>query len=127
MKSSGKEPCWGESRLGIREHSKGTLTEGVEPGQVYDGNGEQPQGVWRRGKCVRESQAAGKEPCRGKSRLGKRKCADVGPKHAGDSQGSVRKTNKSGNYVSSGEKFTQGRNNRTGTTKGDNGRKTDAK
>ena len=69
---------------------------------------------------------AGNEPCRGKSRLGKRKCADVGPKQAGDSWRSDRKIYKTGDYVASGGKYTQCRNKSTGTTQGADRRKPNA-
>ena len=59
--------------------------------------------------------------------MGKRKCAEVGPNHAWDSQGNVRKTNKTGDCVSRGLKCNQGRNNSTGTTQGADGRKPNAK
>ena len=70
---------------------------------------------------------SGKELCRGKSRLGKRKCADVGPKHTGDSQRSGRKTYKTGDCLASGGKYTKCRNKITGTTKGADGRKPNPK
>ena len=58
---------------------------------------------------------------------GETKCADVGPTHNGDSRGSGGETNKTGNYVVRGGKFTQVRNNVTVTTQGSDGRKLNAK
>ena len=54
--------------------------------------------------------------------MGKRKCADVGPMYAGDSQGRGWKTYTTGNNVASWGKCTQGRDNSVGYTQGDDGR-----
>ena len=71
-----------------------------------------------------------KQPARNpvwmKSRLGKRKCANVSPRHARDSQGRDGKTNKTGEYVAIGGKCTQGKNNSTVPTQGADGMKLDA-
>ena len=56
----------------------------------------------------------------------KRKRADVGPTQAGDSRGRGQNTNKTGNYVANGGKYTQGRKKSTGTIQGSDGRKSDA-
>ena len=61
-------------------------------------------------------QTADKEPCQGRSRLGKLKCTGVVPKHAGDSRRSCRNIYKRGDYVAIGGKYTQCRNKSTGTT-----------
>ena len=55
--------------------------------------------------------------------MGKQKCANDGPKNAGDSRRSGRKIYKTGNYVSSGGKYTKFRNKITGTTHGADWRK----
>ena len=71
-------------------------------------------------------QTAGKEPCWEKSQLGKLKCANVGPKHAGDSRRSGRQIYKTGDYVASGGEYTQCRNKSIGTTQVSDGRKPNA-
>ena len=109
--------------MGIRESGKGTLTNGRDPGQVCNGDGKQARGGLRRRKCKKEFQAAGEEPCRGKSWLGKRKCTDVGPKHAGYSQRSGGKIYKTEKYFSRVGQYTQCRNKITGTTQGADGSK----
>ena len=58
--------------------------------------------------------------------MGKRKCSDVGAKHAGGSRRSGKKIYKIGDYVASGGQYTQCRHKSTGTTQVDNGRKPDA-
>ena len=55
-----------------RERSKGTLTEGKENGRIKDQNRKISRRRRGKRKFGRESQAAGDEPYRGKSRLGKR-------------------------------------------------------
>ena len=56
----------------------------------------------------------------------KRKCADVGPMHAGDSRGRGQNTNTTGNNVASGGQCTQGRDSIAGPTHGADGRKSHA-
>ena len=61
-----------------------------------------------------------------KSRLGKRKYADVAPKYAGDSRRSGGKIYKTDDYVARGEQYTQRRKKIKGNTQGADGRKPDA-
>ena len=73
LQAAGNEPYRGKSWLGKRKRGKGKLGKGGKPGRLCNGTTEQT----RRGGRIRinggESQTAGKEPCRGKSRLGKLK------------------------------------------------------
>ena len=126
MQESVKEPCQGKSRLGKRESGEGTLSKGGEPGRVCGGDCKLASGGLRRRKCGRKLQAAEEEPCRGKSRLGKQKCANVGPKHAWYSRSRGGKIYKTGDYVVSGGQYNQCRNKIIGTTHGADGRKPDA-
>ena len=62
---------------------------GKEHGRVYDGNIKQSQGRVIRRKFGRESQAAGDELYRGKSRLGKESAARACSERAGKLAGYV--------------------------------------
>ena len=74
-------------------------------------------------ECDRESHTAGEELYRGRSRMGKRECNDIGPTDAGDLWGRGRKTNTTGDNVASGRQCTQVRENNTGPTQGADRRK----
>ena len=58
--------------------------------------------------------------------MGKLKCDDVGPKHAGDSWRSGRNVYKTGDYFASGGQYIQCKKKSIDTTQGGDGRKTDA-
>ena len=94
-----------------KERGKVTLAKGGENFRVCDGDGERSQGRRRRIKCGRESQAAGEEPCRGKSWLGNENTTTSAPSTLGIPGGAAgRFTNEAttlsgeGNTSSTGKK-----------------------
>ena len=72
-KQPATNPIGGKSQLGKRKRGEGTLGKGGEPGRVCNGTSKLTRRGGRIRTCGRKSQTAGKEPCRGKSRPGKRK------------------------------------------------------
>ena len=84
--------------------ARARFVKGKEPGRVCNRTRKLTIRGGRRRICDRELQKSGKEPCRGKSRPGKQKLANVGPKNAGESRKSGRKTFQTGDYVARGRK-----------------------